>query len=183
MDHQLNPTVFDVITYSCFRYLLCGIDALTLKQKVTRITHLLATGDVEGKLQRLQWRPGQSSWRPFRFCAYVQICWRDYVQYTPRIMHTVRTLLCFVTVWYRPILRIFYHSRVRWRYNAVNLIPLKRGVFCEIRLWFIFCVRYYNEECNIMLYWATLKRHPPVNGTEAIMRTSQYQWSNPDGFG
>ena len=62
---------------------------------------------MEGKHQRLQWRAGQSSWRPFRFCAYVQICWRDYVQYIPRIMHTVRALLCFVAVWYHPIYRYF----------------------------------------------------------------------------
>ena len=31
------------------------------------MTALVVTGDVEGKLQRLQWRPGQSPYGPFRF--------------------------------------------------------------------------------------------------------------------
>ena len=38
--------------------------------KVARMTAPLVTGDVEGKLQRPQWRPEQSSWRPFRFCDW-----------------------------------------------------------------------------------------------------------------
>ena len=33
------------------------------------MTPLVVIGDVEVKLQRLQWRPGQSCCRPFRFCA------------------------------------------------------------------------------------------------------------------
>ena len=33
--------------------------------KVVRMTALLVTGDVEGKLQRFQWRAGQSSWRSY----------------------------------------------------------------------------------------------------------------------
>ena len=37
--------------------------------KAVRMTALAVTGDVEACLQRLQWRPGQSSWRPPRFCA------------------------------------------------------------------------------------------------------------------
>ena len=39
--------------------------------KVIRMTAPLLTGDVEDKLQRLQWRPGQSSWWPFHFCGYI----------------------------------------------------------------------------------------------------------------
>ena len=38
---------------------------------VIRMTSLLVTGDVEGKLQRLQWRSGQSPWQPSRFCAAI----------------------------------------------------------------------------------------------------------------
>ena len=37
--------------------------------KVARITALVVTGDVEGKLQRPRWRPEQPPWRPFRFCV------------------------------------------------------------------------------------------------------------------
>ena len=37
--------------------------------KIVRMTSLALTGDVEDKLQRPQWRPGQSSSRPFRFCG------------------------------------------------------------------------------------------------------------------
>ena len=37
---------------------------------------LNVTGDVEGKLQRPRWRPGQSPWRPFRFCeAHFTVSW------------------------------------------------------------------------------------------------------------
>ena len=36
--------------------------------KAIRITALLITGDLEGKLQCPQWWPGQSPWRPFDFC-------------------------------------------------------------------------------------------------------------------
>ena len=36
--------------------------------KVVRMTALIVTGDDEDKLQRPQWRPGQSPWRHFRFC-------------------------------------------------------------------------------------------------------------------
>ena len=39
-------------------------------RKVIRMTALLITGDIEGKLQRLQWWPGQSPWQPFRFHAW-----------------------------------------------------------------------------------------------------------------
>ena len=37
--------------------------------EVARVTVPFFTGDVEGKFQRLQWTPGQSSWPPFRFCV------------------------------------------------------------------------------------------------------------------
>ena len=33
--------------------------------KAVRVTALIVTGDAEACLQRLQWRSGQSSWRPF----------------------------------------------------------------------------------------------------------------------
>ena len=38
-------------------------------EKVVRMTALIFTGDVEDKLQRLQWIPRLSTWRPFRFCV------------------------------------------------------------------------------------------------------------------
>ena len=34
------------------------------------MTALIFTGDVEDKLQRLQWIPRLSTWRPFRFCDW-----------------------------------------------------------------------------------------------------------------
>ena len=37
-------------------------------EKVVRVTALIFTGDVEDKLQRIQWIPRMSPWRPFRFC-------------------------------------------------------------------------------------------------------------------
>ena len=40
------------------------------KVKVVRVTVLVFTGDVEACLQRLQWIPGLSSWRPFRFSGF-----------------------------------------------------------------------------------------------------------------
>ena len=38
--------------------------------KVVRVTTLIFTGDVEGKLQRLQWISRLSPWRPLRFCDH-----------------------------------------------------------------------------------------------------------------
>ena len=35
---------------------------------IVRMTPLVVIGDVEGKLQRPQWRPWQSPWRLLRFC-------------------------------------------------------------------------------------------------------------------
>ena len=40
-------------------------------EKVVRVTALIFIGDVEDKLQRLQWIPRLSTWRPFRFCNMV----------------------------------------------------------------------------------------------------------------
>ena len=37
--------------------------------KVVRMTALIFTGDVEDKLQGLQWISRLSTWRPFRFCG------------------------------------------------------------------------------------------------------------------
>ena len=37
-------------------------------EKVVRVTALVFTGDVEDKLQRFQWTPGLSPWRPFCLC-------------------------------------------------------------------------------------------------------------------
>ena len=39
-------------------------------RKVVRMTALVVTGDGEGKLRRLQWRPGQSPWLPSRLCFF-----------------------------------------------------------------------------------------------------------------
>ena len=39
--------------------------------KVLRMTTLIFTGDVEGKLQRLQWIQRLSIWRPFHFCDWL----------------------------------------------------------------------------------------------------------------
>ena len=39
--------------------------------KVVRVTALVFAGDVEACLQRLQWIPELSPWRPFRFSAYI----------------------------------------------------------------------------------------------------------------
>ena len=38
-------------------------------RKIVRVTAQFITRDVEDKLQRLQWRTGQSISRPFRFCV------------------------------------------------------------------------------------------------------------------
>ena len=45
--------------------------ALHWNGKVVRVTDLIFTGDVEDKLQRLQWKPSLSLWRPLRFCVHV----------------------------------------------------------------------------------------------------------------
>ena len=47
---------------------LCG-EFIHWNGKVVRMTALVFTGDVEDKLQRLQWIPRLSLWRPFRFCV------------------------------------------------------------------------------------------------------------------
>ena len=39
-------------------------------EKFIRMIALVVTGDVEGKLQRLRWRPGQSPWWPYCFCDW-----------------------------------------------------------------------------------------------------------------
>ena len=49
--------------------LSCLTISWTLNGKVVRVTVLIFTGDVEDKLQRLQWITGLSPWRPFRFCV------------------------------------------------------------------------------------------------------------------
>ena len=38
-------------------------------RKVVRMTALLVSGDVKGKLQRTQWQSGQSHWQPLRCCV------------------------------------------------------------------------------------------------------------------
>ena len=50
----------------------CYIDCLIINHyngKVVKVADPVVTGDVEACLQRLQWRPGQPSWRNFRFCT------------------------------------------------------------------------------------------------------------------
>ena len=44
-----------------------GILLIHRNGKVVRVTALVFTGDVEACLQRLQWIPELSPWRPFRF--------------------------------------------------------------------------------------------------------------------
>ena len=39
--------------------------------KIMWMTAPVLIGDVKDKLQRPQWRPGQSLWQPFRFCECV----------------------------------------------------------------------------------------------------------------
>ena len=38
--------------------------------KAVRMTALVLTEDIKDKLQCLQWVPGLSPWRPFRFCVF-----------------------------------------------------------------------------------------------------------------
>ena len=62
------------------RWLTCNTVFLEIyapdkwKGKVVRMAALVVTGDVEGKLQRPQWRPRQSPWRPFHFCGRFALC-------------------------------------------------------------------------------------------------------------
>ena len=62
-----NKNACDISRAHCIRH------AYHRNEKVVRMTALIFTGDVEDKLQRLQWIPRLSTWRPFRFCVYL-IC-------------------------------------------------------------------------------------------------------------
>ena len=70
--------------------------------KVVRMTALLVTGDVEVKLQRPQWRPGQSHWRPFRFFISIRCNAHD----------DVMTGKCFHFNW--PFMRGIHRLRVKF---------------------------------------------------------------------
>ena len=54
---------------------------------VVMVTALIITGDVEGKLQRLQWISRLSPWRPFRFCDELLMPW---LARTPAANHIVK---------------------------------------------------------------------------------------------
>ena len=49
---------------------LKGMHKQKRKGRIARVTALVVTWDVEACFQRLQWRSGQSSWRPLGFCVY-----------------------------------------------------------------------------------------------------------------
>ena len=55
--------------HDCFQKLLFNTDAFKIDRTgtVVSVTTLVFTGDVEVCLQRFQWIPGLSHWRPFRF--------------------------------------------------------------------------------------------------------------------
>ena len=73
-----NRDAFDLRRYSAHYDVIVMLFVVSLgvghrNGKLTRMTALAVTGYVEGKLQRPWWRPGQSPWRPFRFCVDVII--------------------------------------------------------------------------------------------------------------
>ena len=74
--HQItsvyNLFLWRVCCYASMSYheLVCyfhGWKYMYWNRKVIRVTALIFTGDIEGKLQRLQWIPGLSPWWPFHF--------------------------------------------------------------------------------------------------------------------
>ena len=81
--------------------------------KVVRLTALVFTGDVEDKLQRLQWIPGLSPWWPFHFCVLKK--YRRQSQSS--ISHKTCTLFgyaLFSCGYSRSSWLCFYQTRLAW---------------------------------------------------------------------
>ena len=107
------------------------------------MTALVFTGDVEDKLQRLQWIPRLSLWRPFRFCVWVGEIplntWRNNdVVITSKQRH-------------------FDVITSKWRRFDVITTSLLRNVFAGI---FHVPVRYYFQMCSRGFVFTLYKAFP-----------------------
>ena len=67
---KLNKTKQSTYSMGHILTIVCHPDHVNWNGKVIRMTALVFTGDVEACLQRLQWRPGQSSWWHFHSIIY-----------------------------------------------------------------------------------------------------------------
>ena len=95
----------------------------TLNIKVVRMTALVVTGDVEGKLQRLQWRPEQSPCPPFRFCVSIAM---------PQ---------CFNRTPLQTCNHRYHHNMSQMRrFQEQSKIPIRFKGFCWP--WWMWCVIY-----------------------------------------
>ena len=66
----------------------------------------------------------------------------------------------------KVMILLTYDNTVRCCYDMVSFLqnPHRRhpiagkvwGVFCGSKLWFIFWISHYSDECNITLYWTAL---------------------------
>ena len=72
------------------------VSNLNWNGNVVRVTALVFTGDVEDKLQRLQWIPELSPWRPLPFCVHIaDPCCGKYFGSTNRFCKFQRDNPCY----------------------------------------------------------------------------------------
>ena len=76
------------------------------------------SGDVEGKLQRLQWRLGQSTWRHFRFS---EVSLKVFWAIEP---WSAGSVYCLLTGWHQPIAS-----------SKVDLSSRSNGIHLRALLW------------------------------------------------
>ena len=90
LTHSINSMLFKWIllvkaAYGMYHKTLF----LYLNRQYLRLTALVVNWNVEGYLQRLRWRLGQSSWRSFRFCTYLQLAQRTWAGWKPTFLPNV----------------------------------------------------------------------------------------------
>ena len=108
--------------------------------KVIGMAALVFTGDVESKLQRPQWRPGQSPWWLFHFWAmmhyavYPKVYTRHtLVQWYVLPLYHRLALWYPLALWYILVLQYtsfyntYFHYNVYWHYNSALyfLVPFQ----------------------------------------------------------
>ena len=137
---------------------------------VVRMTALCVTGDVEGKLQRPQWRSGQ--WRPFRFskinkcqCFHINSTWtKDPITIditTPRHvkLHMIgRELSCknYCELYHQNEIKIFPEKQK-------NTMPKEKKHQAELWKWWmqtvVHCVVYIFANNGCSSTWRDCSNH------------------------
>ena len=87
---------------------------------VVRMTALVVTGDVDGKLQRLHWWSGQSSWWHFLFCGDLQWFGQWFVSFRQGWVNSLRPSDAYVSVNLPSLVQIMACRLVVQWWHIVN---------------------------------------------------------------